>query len=231
MKKLLVAVAATVTVGIASAQTADQIIAAHIDSIGGKANIDKIKNVVIAGAFTVQGMPIEVTITKVQNKLSRKDISAMGMKGYDLATDTSGWVFMPIQGMATPVQKSADDVKDEKAELDIAGPLNDYAAKGLKAEFSGKDTIDGKAAYKIKLATASGKEKTYFIDATSYLIVREVDKIEFNGQKMDVSVDYGDYRIVDGVKFPYSISQQFGTINISSVKVNGKIEDKLYRNQ
>lgn len=56
--------------------------------------------------------------------------------------------------------------------MDIAGPLVDYIAKGNKAELQGKETIDGKEAYKVKLTLATGKDVTYYFDTKTNLLVQ-----------------------------------------------------------
>ena len=228
MKKLLIAFASLSVISFAQAQTADEVINKHIDSLGGKEKIEKIQNVVMEGSLTIQGAPIAVIITQVQGKLSRQDINAMGMKGYDFVSDKEGWTFMPFQGMQKPEPKTAEDVKESQSDLDIAGSLYNYAAKGHKVELLGKEDVEGTECHKLKLTLATGKEVTYFIDPTSYLVVRTKEKKKFNGQEMELSVDYSDYKNVEGVKMAYSITQPFGTVVMSSIKANQTIDEKLY---
>ena len=228
MKKLFIAFASLSVISFAQAQTADEVINKHIDSLGGKEKIEKIQNVVMEGSLTIQGAPIAVIITQVQGKLSRQDINAMGMKGYDFVSDKEGWTFMPFQGMQKPEPKTAEDVKESQSDLDIAGSLYNYAAKGHKVELLGKEDVEGTECHKIKLTLATGKEVTYFIDPISYLVVRTKEKKKFNGQEMELSVDYSDYKNVEGVKMAYSITQPFGTVVMSSIKANQTIDEKLY---
>ncbi len=207
----------------------DEIIAGYIKALGGKENLEKIKNVVMEGSLTVGGAEIQVTITQVDKKLMRQDISAMGMIGYDFLTDKEGWTFMPFQGMQKPEPKTADEVKESQSDLDIAGPLFNYEAKGNKAELLGTEDVEGTTCNKIKVVLASGKEQTYFIDVKSNLIVRLQEKRKFNGKEVELKSDFSDYKEVEGVKMPFSVSQAFGTVLFSSVKLNQTIDDKLYK--
>ena len=220
---------ALVCVQFAQAQTVDDIINKHIAALGGKENLKKIQNVVMEGSLTVQGAEISVTVTQVNNKLARQDISVAGMNGFDFLTDKEGWSYMPFQGMQKPEPKTADEVKESQSDLDVAGPLVDYAAKGHKVELLGKEDVEGTECYKIKVNLAGGKEQTFFIDPTSNLIVRQKEKRKFNGQESEMTTDFSDYKDVEGVKMAYSITQQFGTILISSIKVNQVIADNLYK--
>ena len=220
---------ALVFVQFAQAQTVDEVINKHITALGGKENLNKIQNVIMEGSLSVQGAEISLTLTQVHNKLNRQDITAMGMHGFDMMTTTEGWQFMPFQGMQKPEPKTADEVKESQSDLDIAGPLVDYAAKGHKVELLGKEDVDGTECYKIKASLASGKEVTFFIDPTSNMIIRIKDTRKMNGKEVEMQTDLSDYKEVEGVKMPYSISQQFGTVLISSIKVNQTIPDSVYK--
>ena len=229
MKKIFIAFATLFTIGTASAQTVDEVIAKHIEALGGKEKIEKIQNVVMEGTLTVQGMPIAVTTTVVQNKLMRNDITVGGMKNFDMTTDNEGWVFMRFQGMQKPEPKTAEDVKEGQSDLDLTGTLYNYAAKGNKVELLGKEDVEGTECFKIKANLATGKEETYFIDPASYMIVRSTSKKKVNGQEVELTVDMSDYKDVDGVKMAFSVSQAFGTVIMSSIKTNQPIDEKLYK--
>ena len=140
---------ATVFTSFTQAQSVDEVISKHIEALGGMEKISKIENVVMTGSLDFQGATIALTMTQVNNKLNRQDISVMGMNGFDLLTDKEGWTYMPFQGMQSPEPKPAEEVKENQGDLDVAGPLVDYAAKGHKLELLGKEDIDGKPCYKI----------------------------------------------------------------------------------
>jgi len=174
-------------------------------------------------------MAIAITVTQVQGKLNRQDIKVGGMTNFDFVTDKDGWSFMQFQGMQKPEPKTAEDVKESQSDLDIAGPMFNYVSKGHKAELLGKEDVEGTECYKIKLSLSSGKEITYFLDPSSYLIIRSKEKRKVNGQEIELSIDFSDYKDVDGIKMPFSISQPFGTVVMSSVKANQVIDDKVYK--
>ena len=213
----------------AQAQTVDEVINKHVAALGGKEKLSKIQNVVMEGNLSIQGTEISLNLTQVNNKLNRQDINAMGMHGFDMMTATEGWQYMPFQGMQKPEPKTADEVKESQSDLDIAGPLVDYAAKGHKMELVGKEDVDGTECYKIKASLAGGKELTFFIDPASSMIIRTKEKRKMNGQEMDLQTDFSDYKEVEGVKMPYSITQQFGTVLITSIKVNQTIPDSAFK--
>jgi hypothetical protein len=228
MKKIFIAFASLFAIGSVSAQTVDEVIAKHIEALGGKEKIEKIQNVVMEGSFVFQGTTISVTTTQIQGKLFRQDINIAGIKGYDIITDKEGWAFAPYQGMQKPEPKTAEDIREGQSDLEIAGSIYNYAAKGNKIELLGKEDVEGTDCFKLKIILASGKEQTVFLDPVSYLIVRTVEKKKANGQEMEIISDLSDYREVEGVKFPFSITIPFGTVNMSSIKANQTLDEKVF---
>ncbi len=213
----------------AQGQTIDEVINKHIAALGGKENLSKIQNIVMEGNLNYQGTDIGIVITTVHNKLNRQDISVNGMQGFDMLTDKEGWAYMPFMGMQKPEPKAAEEVMQNKADLDLAGPLVDYAAKGHKVELMGKESVEGKSCYKIKVNLAGGKVLIIYIDVESNLISRTIDKRKVNGQEVDLQTDLADYKDVEGVKMAYSITQQYGTTYISSIKVNQTVPESAYK--
>ena len=213
----------------AQGQTVDEVINKHIEAMGGRENLSKIKNIVMEGSLNYQGTDIGIVITTVNNKLNRQDITVNGMQGFDMLTEKEGWAYMPFMGMQKPELKTSDEVKENQADMDLAGPLVDYVSKGHKVELTGKEVVDGKNCYKIKLNLAGGKVLVVYIDVESNLISRTIDKRKVNGQEVDLQTDLADYKDVEGVKMAYSITQQYGTTYITSIKVNQTIPESAFK--
>jgi hypothetical protein len=209
---------------ISFAQTVEEVVAKHIAAIGGADNWKKVNSMVIEGAVNVMGTDVSIKVTQEHNKGTRQDISVAGMNGFVITTPTEGWTFIPFQGQQKPEPMTADDIKESLDDLDIQGSLLDYKAKGHIAELLGTEEIEGSECYKVKVTRKNSGEQTYFIDKSSYMIIRSVTKRKAMGQEMDMNVDYSDYREVEGVKVPFGIGQGgLGTMVVSSVKINQPI--------
>ena len=89
--------------------------------------------------------------------------------------------------------------------------------------------MEGTECYKIKVTLAAGKDVTFFIDPASSMIIRAKETRKFNGQDTEMTTDFSDYKDVEGVKMPFSITQQFGTVLISSIKVNQTIAESVFK--
>jgi hypothetical protein len=218
------------------AQTADEIIAKNIDALGGKEKLQSIKTLYMEGTAVMQnGMEINTRTWRVKDKLYRQEISFGMGNVVIIVTPTNGWASNPRSGGEfKPMPEEA--LKSLRLQLDVPGPLVDYAAKGYKVELSGKDTVDGKPCYKIKLTPATGNELTYSIDAKSYYVLRETHKgggMMGGGQgrrdpNAEFNIDFSDYqKTPDGYIFPYTITT--GGINaktsIEKVEINKPVDE------
>ncbi|MBA2249601.1 MAG: hypothetical protein H0W12_05365 [Chitinophagaceae bacterium] len=226
----------------AQGQTVDEVINKYLDARGGKDKLNAIKSLYMEGIRQMMGTDVTIRITKVQGKLSRTDFEMGGTTGYTIITTNQGWSFIPIR--STNVEPMpADRVKAMQPDLDIAGPLVDYAAKGNKVQLLGKDTADGKSCYKVKLTLgSSGKDITYFIDTKTDMIIQTRQMTMGMGgrnagtppKEMEMITDYADYGLVEGVMFPHTISNpgagpSGGSTTFDKIEINKPVPDSQYK--
>lgn len=57
-----------------------------------------------------------------------------------------------------------------------SGSLVDYALKGHRAELVSREVVAGRECYRLRLTLNSGEEIDFYIDSTSWLIVRKTTK-------------------------------------------------------
>ncbi|MBZ5858383.1 hypothetical protein [Flavihumibacter profundi] len=238
------------------AQTVDEIVAKYEAAMGGRDKLASIKSVHMEGVSVMQnGNEVTSDITKVNKELLRTEIN-FGMGSMTMVvTDKGGWAASPrSQGKFEPIPE--ERLKTMQAELDLSGPLSNYAAKGHKAELLGKDTVNGKEAYKIKLTLNTGSDIIYFIDASSYYIVRDQRKgggmmgrggggapggggPPGGGQgqgapqgDMMQTTDYADFQKTDdGYIFPFAVKRvgMGGSTIMEKIEVNKPVDPKKYK--
>lgn len=215
-----------------SAQTADEVVAKHIEALGGKEKLATLKSLRMETNLSVQGMEIPVIVTRVHNVGQRVDISAMGMDGYIINTPTAGWSYMPFMGQSAAEAMPEDQVKEAADELDLQGVLFNYQEKGNKVELLGKEDVDGTECFKLKLTTKAGKERTFFLDPKTYYILRTVAKAVVMGQEQEVTVNYGDYKKTEeGFVFAHSIGGAFGQgdMTVTKLEINKPVDEKVFK--
>ncbi len=103
------------------AQTADEIVGKHVDAIGGLDNWKKVTSIKRDGSVNVQGTDVTVTVTILNGKGARQDISAGGTTGFVIITPTAGWSFLPFQGQSETEALPAESLKDRQEGLDAQG--------------------------------------------------------------------------------------------------------------
>lgn len=239
MKRLLLSAFLLVTATFCKAQTVDDVIAKYVDAMGGKEKLNSIQSLHMTGVATMQnGGEVTTEIWKVNGKLYRRFVNFGMGSSTTLITDQGGWQTNFRNGGAfEPMQEQ--QLNNQKYEMDCAGPLVDYAAKGHKAELLGKEAIEDKEYFKIKLTTKEGRELTYFIDATTGYINRLSYKGRGRGgpggggEEVEIAVSFSNYdKTTDGYIFAFSQTMGGGfggTMTYEKIEVNPKVDDKLYK--
>src|SRR5882724_8869319 len=109
------------------------------------------------------------------------------------------------------------------------GSLVDYKEKGNRVEFLGHDTIDGDDALRLKVTLKDGDIIYYYLDPDTYLEIRKEVQEFIRGSVRDSVVEYGSYKPVAGVMYPFAISQgskanpAAQTTTIQKIEVNVNI--------
>ena len=211
------------------AQTTDEIVKSHIDAIGGKANWDKLKSFRMENTLKQQGAEMKITITQVDRKQMRQDISVMGMTGYSIVNNKEGWSYMPWQGQTKPEAMTEDDVKNAQDDLYIQDDFITYKELDKKLEYFGKDDVDGTECLKMKMTDKNGQESTYYIDPSNYYIIKQTQKIKANGKEMESSTFFSDYKKLDiGIMFPMSMRSDWGELQVTKLDINPTIDDSIF---
>lgn len=219
----------------AQGQSVDDIINKYIDGRGGKDKLSTIKSVYMQGSREMMGSEVAVKVTIVQGKLFRNDFEFGGNKGYMIVTPTEGWSLIPMRSQNVEII-SADRLKNMQGQLDIAGPMVDYIAKGNKAELQEKEIIDGKEAYKIKITLSTGKEIFFFIDKDTYLLIqsKQMSPAMGNNTPQEIVTNYSDYKSFDGIMFPQTIANPGsgvtgGSTTFDTIVINKIIDECQYK--
>ena len=230
MKKLFLAASLFVAATGAFAQTADDIIAKYATAIGGKDKLDAIKSVYLEGNINAQGQQIPIKIWIQNRKSMRVEYTFNGMTGFSIIRTDSGWNYSPFQGQKQAEPITADQVKEAQPELDAEGALINYKKYGYKVTYEGTDDVDGTDAYKLKVVVSDSLSETYFIDKTSYLILRKKTKGTENGKVVEATEDYSDYqKTPEGYYFAMGRSGEMGgDTKFTIVKVNSVFDPKLF---
>src|SRR5882757_8944291 len=184
---------ASLSLGSVKAQTVDEVVTKYVDALGGKSLISSIKTIYVESSIDIMGNEAPSVTYIINGKGYKNEVDFNGTKIVQCVTDKGGWALNPMAGSTTPTAIPEDQVKASQAQLQVGGPLYDYAAKGNKVELIGKDTSGGATAYKVKVTTGS-VDIVYYIDASSYHSNKAVSQFIANGQDIESTASFSDYK-------------------------------------
>ena len=211
------------------AQTADEIISKYIGAIGGKEKISQVKTLYMEGDMDIMNNKAPSVTYIVNGKGYKNEVDFNGAKIITTYTDKGGWTINPMAGQTVATPVSEDLLKTGQLQLDATGPLFDYATKGNKVEFLGKDS----GTYKLKVITPSNIEIAFFIDTTSYYILKTVTNMTVDGQEMETSFENSDFKKTDyGLIMPFSGKLNFPGLTITTIsnkiEINKEIDEAIF---
>jgi outer membrane lipoprotein-sorting protein len=234
--KILLTILACFLPPAAAAQTVDEIVKKAIDARGG---IEKIKAVqserITARLLSGQGLEAAVILEFKRPNKMHSEITVEGQKivrVYD--GKSAGWTINPFAENKDVQPMSAEDLKDAPDESDMDGPLVDYKSKGTQIELLGKEDLDGKPVYRLKLTNKNGDVRSYLLDASSFLTLKWEGIRKIEGRELPWESSLADYREIQGMKFPFKIEQGSpGTefkqgLTIEKIETDPKIDESHF---
>jgi hypothetical protein len=237
MKRKIVFTALILFIGaITFAQTADELINKHIDAMGGKEKMAGIKTLkVVANIDIGPNMKAPMTMYIVNNKSMRTDMEIQGMKMSQAVDGDSGWYIQPWSGKKDAERMNAEQIRESKDEMDINGSLFNYKEKGNTVEYIGKEDMEGTDTYKLKVTKKTGDIEYVYLDASSYLKLKETSKHKFEDKEIESESLFSNYKKVDGIMFPFTVEQrekdssQGQAMNFETIEVNPKVDNAMFR--
>ncbi len=221
---------------LASAQTADELVAKNIQAKGGSDKIKSVNTVRMIGTIHVQGIDAEVMQEQKRPNMIRQNFTLQNMTQVQAYDGSSAWQIQPFGGKKDPELMGDDDSRDLVEQADIDGPLVDYQAKGNKVEYLGHDTVDGDDAYKLKVTLKNGDILYYFLDPDTYLEIRTEKQQFIRGSVRETEQDLGSYKQVAGVYYPFSVEggtknnpNDHARITFEKIEVNVPIDDSQFK--
>ncbi|MCP9745754.1 hypothetical protein [Lacihabitans sp. CS3-21] len=208
--------------------TPKMVIDKYLQSIGGKAAIDGIKDFSMDLTAEVQGQAMSMVVRK---KMPNKFLTIVKVDGMGEVNNT---VFDGVKGKMTQMGQDqiieGDGAKALEAQSNIIGEVV-YLTDLGKLTYVGKETIDGIECHKLKVLNAAGEAEEFYEVISGYK-KRQINEVESPMGKMKITIDYADYKQVGAVKFPHSLKQDMGMmafeLKATDIKVNSGLEDVLF---
>ncbi|TLP82591.1 insulinase family protein [Maribacter sp. ACAM166] len=195
--------------------TAEDVIKKHIEAIGGKAKLESVDSYSMTAAAEMQGMKLYLEVKKTANDQFMQNIKMMGNSISKQVLDGNKG-YMINQGQRKDL--SDEDINKIKEESAPFPELNYLTAGNITLE--GTEMVGEKKAYKLKITA----NKSVFYDAETGLKLQEVTITEMQGQHIQSTFTFEEYKEVSGILFPFKLTQAVGPQNfefiVSEIKVN-----------
>ena len=211
MRHTMIAVVVATSLSVfACAQTAEELVDKNIRAKGGIDKIKSAKTRLTTGKVRGGGRRRSTVAFRQMNMrpdLVRQNLSMQGMTAVQAYDGSVGWQTQPFRGRKDPELMGEDNLRDLLLTADFDGPLVDYAAKDNTIEYLGHAEVDGDDALRLKVTLKNGDIIYYYLDPDTYLEIRKEIQQFIRGSVRERVVDLGSYKPVDGVMYPFSISE------------------------
>jgi outer membrane lipoprotein-sorting protein len=218
-----------------AAQTVDEVVARNIEARGGAARIKAVTSLRMTGHMTIApGLEAPSVLEMKRPGRMRLDLELPEFTATQVYDGEQGWELLPFRGDREPRALRPEDAASAAERADMDGPLVDYRDKGHHLELLGREPVDGRDAFKLRLTLKNGHEQTVYIDAASYLEIRGESTRNVEGTQIVSEQKIGDYREVGGLLFPHSFENgvkgrpQRQRVTIETIEIDVPIDDARF---
>lgn len=208
--------------------SADAVIDKYMTAVGGKDKIRTIQDMTISATTDIQGRTME---TETKLKMPNKFKQTSYMMGNEAGGTTYDGTTLSRSMRGQTTTKEGKEAFQEFLQ-NVPFPELFYDSLGVEKRLVGTEKVDGKDTYHVEF-TANGSTWHNYYDKDSGLLVRRTATIESPRGKQQAEFNYGDYKAVNGIKFPFTSSRKFGQFEMSSetqsIKLNKGIDDKQFK--
>jgi outer membrane lipoprotein-sorting protein len=164
----------------------------------------------------------------------RFELTVQGVTSVFACDGRRGWQVSPLDGEMRPPPLPEEAMIDAREQADIDGPLVDWRSKGSRIELVGREAVEGRDAYKLKVTLRSGGLLTAWVGAESANLVRTEATRRFRAKPVRIETTFGDFRRTGGILFPHRVEiraagrPQILRIVVDKVEVNPPLSDALF---
>lgn len=223
---------ALLAVGVAQAQSADQVASNYVNAIGGAAKWKALKSSKQVINLNTQGFDIAGVITSDAQNRTRAELDLNGAKIVQAYDGSTAWWINPFQGVTAPA-KMPEQVAKEVRDQEFLNDLIDYKKRGSTLTLEGEETVEGTACYKLKLVKKSATEIFYFVNKETNLMFMTRTTSEAQGFKQTVDSFFSGYEEVNGLMAPTKVVAKSAgvvqrTTTVKSVEYNVAVSDDIF---
>ncbi|MDR2683097.1 MAG: insulinase family protein [Dysgonamonadaceae bacterium] len=209
--------------------SAEPILSAYVQAMGGKAAIDKITDYTLKADVKAMGQSIGLTqIFKAPNK-SLLNLEMNGMVIQKMAFDGAT---LRMSGMGNSQEFTEGELLDYFKDGAGIIPEWNYVKNGYTLSVGDIEEVNGQKAY-VLTATKGGSTTVNYFDVSTGLKLKSVSVLATPAGEQQTVTEYLDYREIAGVKFPFRMKQSMAGMTmdseVQSVEVNTGVNDSVFQ--
>ena len=232
MKKSFFLLAGLILVAVINAQSLNEIVKNY--SVAMKSDqLANVKTIKITGKMSAMGMemPMEMYM-KNPNKI-KVVYTFNGQQMVSVFDGEKGYMMNPMMGSSKPIELTGDQLKQVQNNNVFRNEVMNYFNK-KQLTLEGEESVNGKAAYKLKVNVEGGSPIYMFIDKSSNLLVKTSTTMDQMGTSMNVDSYMTDYSETNGVIMPKKTTamangMEAAVITFDKVEVNIPMEDSIFK--
>ncbi|MEN8121186.1 MAG: outer membrane lipoprotein-sorting protein [Bacteroidota bacterium] len=207
--------------------TIDEIIDKHLNTIGLKADKQRVNSFEISGSFVQNKFKLPIKMWGILPNLLRMNMIFNGIDFVKVSNENIDWELNPMKD--TLMVKEGKENEATNFYLRWTGGLTEYIKGRISGELLGTSVVEDIEVYKLKIKKGD-KYRIYYIDKLSYLLLR----VDDDDKEVKKTTYYSDYRNVDGYLFAHRMEGfEFGKLVIimefETIKVNAPVDKKLFK--
>jgi len=214
-----------------SDQKAIDVLKNYINAIGGSDKLTSVKSVMMKMSASTGMGDLLITQFIKDGKMAMKT----EMAGSTVMEQKFDGTTLQVSGMGGN-QKITDEqtLKGVRKQARMFDELDQLTSSKSLKKYLGTEELDGKTVHKITVTDEDKNESTQYFDAASHLLLRTIATVDAMGQKSTQTMDFGDYKEVNGVKFPHQVKMTGGAVpfpldmKITALMINSDLPDQLF---
>jgi outer membrane lipoprotein-sorting protein len=221
------------SVPVAQSPTLEEIVAKNLAAKGGVEKLRAVSSVKMTGRVKGPGGEnAVVTWAKRPNKMRRENVS----EGQSFVVGFDGMTVWQINPLVSPRPREitgpqADKTRQDAGDFDT--PLLDYKARGTTVELIATEAVQGITMHRLRMTSKNGSIQEVYLNAETMLESRTVMQVEQGNRKAIVTLEFSNYKTVDGLTVPFHIRQLHNgqvmvEITYESCEFNAPMPDTLF---
>ena len=186
--------------------SADKLLQLSLERSGGAQVLAKAKNAVMTGTVEMAGHNITGPVELYQEgSKSYTVITLPGIgkveEGFDGET---AWDMNALQGARIKDGEEKANI-ERSSKISVLSSWRDYYKQ---AKTIGSEDVEGKPAWKVEMTPKEGKPEMFYFDKDTMMLVRTTATVATPLGEIPVEAMMGDYRVVDGIKTPFTMTEK-----------------------